>query len=279
LLPLAEIFRRLSGEGPPLQRAVGFTIDDGYLDQAEVAGPIFAEFDCPVTTFVCTGFLDADLWMWWDKIEYVFRHTSRSELSAGSGEGKSCRWADDPERGRAQYDFTEACKELTDLQKHAAIQELAVKAEVALPEAAPAEYAPMSWEQLRSCARGTMSFGPHTVTHPVLSRVSDENVRDEIARSAERLAAECENPDPIFCYPNGQVGDFGPREFRILEDLGFPGAVTGYPGYASAQSWDADPHDRFCVRRFSYPGNLTDLLQCVTGAERLKSILRGENRA
>ncbi len=279
LLPLKEIFRRLAGEGPPLRRAVGFTIDDGYLDQAEVGGPIFAEFDCPVTTFVCTGFLDRELWMWWDKIEYVFRHTSRPAVTVGPGEGRTYRWENDTERSRAQYDFTEACKQLPDREKHAAIEDLAVRAEVELPGSAPDEYAPMSWQQLRSYARGSMSFGPHTVTHPILSRVSDDDVRWEIEHSAERLAAECENTDPIFCYPNGQQGDFGAREFRILEDLGFPGAVTGCPGYASAQGWNADPHDRFRVRRFSYPGNLGDMLQCATGAERLKSILRGEGRA
>ena len=62
----------LSGDGPPLNRAVAFTIDDGYVEQATVAAPVFAEFDCPVTTFVTSGFLDRALWFWWDQIEYVF---------------------------------------------------------------------------------------------------------------------------------------------------------------------------------------------------------------
>jgi peptidoglycan/xylan/chitin deacetylase (PgdA/CDA1 family) len=45
LLSLVELLRRLDGEGPPLRRAVAFTIDDGYLDQAEIGAPLFAEFD------------------------------------------------------------------------------------------------------------------------------------------------------------------------------------------------------------------------------------------
>lgn len=279
LLPLKEIFRRLAGEGAPLRRAVGFTIDDGYLDQAEVGAPVFAEFDCPVTTFVCTGFLDGELWMWWDKIEYVFRHTSLRAVTVGPGEGRTYRWENDASRDRARDEFTEECKKLPDGEKQAAIEDLALMAEVELPELAPPEYAPMSWDQLRSCARGGMGFGPHTVTHPILSRVSDDGARWEIEHSAERLKVEFEASDPIFCYPNGQHGDFGAREFGILEDLGFHGAVTGYPGYASAQGWSTNPHHRFCVRRFSYPGNLGDVLQCVSGAERLKAILRGEDRA
>jgi hypothetical protein len=81
VVSLAEVFRRLAGEGPRLHGTVAFTIDDGYLDQAEIAGPIFSEFDCPVTTFVTTGFLDGALWLWWDKIEYVFSNTRRFATS------------------------------------------------------------------------------------------------------------------------------------------------------------------------------------------------------
>lgn len=40
---------------------------------------MFAEFDCPFTTFLTTGFLDRTLWFWWDRIEYVFCHAVRRE--------------------------------------------------------------------------------------------------------------------------------------------------------------------------------------------------------
>src|SRR4051812_41525240 len=50
LISLEEMFRRLH-LGEPVKRAVAFTIDDGYFDHAEIAAPIFAEFDCPVTFF------------------------------------------------------------------------------------------------------------------------------------------------------------------------------------------------------------------------------------
>lgn len=63
LVSLENIFDRLARRGSALRGAVAFTIDDGYVDQAEIAGGVFAEFDCPVTTFVATGFLDGHLWL------------------------------------------------------------------------------------------------------------------------------------------------------------------------------------------------------------------------
>ncbi|MEO7819486.1 MAG: hypothetical protein ABIS18_10165 [Actinomycetota bacterium] len=80
LVSLENIFDRLASGGSALRDAVAFTIDDGYMDQAEIAGPVFAEFDCPVTTFVTSGFLDGQLWFWWDKIEHIFSMTSRKSI-------------------------------------------------------------------------------------------------------------------------------------------------------------------------------------------------------
>lgn len=275
LLTLEEVFRRLSEDPSSLTRAVAFTADDGYFDTAEIAVPIFAEYDCPLSTFVCTGFLDGEMWMWWDRIEYVFRHCARAELTARVG-GTEHRhhWDGDAERLRAQLDFTERCKDVVDTEREAAIADLARSAGVELPAAPPAAYAPMAWDRLRACEGRGMSFGPHTVTHPILSRTDDDQARREIDDSWARLREESTHPLPIFCYPNGQRGDFGPREYAILADLGMEGAVVGYSGYATLAD-EAPAAARFTVRRFGFDDSIPQLAQCVTGFERVKARLRG----
>ena len=275
LLSLRNLVRRLQEDHSSLRRAVAFTIDDGYFDQVEVAGPVFAEFDCPVTTFVCTGFLDGEHWMWWDRIEAVFQRTRRRELRVPLGEREwHALWTDEAGRQAAQWSFTEACKSVPDAEKNAGIERLAAVAEVALPGSAPPAYAPMTWDQLRAAERRGMTFGPHTRTHPVLSRASDEQSPREIRDSLERLAQEARDPDPIFCYPNGQRGDFGRREIDTLTALGIEAAVVGYSGYATRHEKGSE--ERFLLRRFSYSPEPLDFLQCVTGFERFKSLMRRE---
>ena len=167
LIPLDELLNRLAGDGPPLRRVVAVTMDDGYIDQATVGAPLFSEFDCPVTTFIATGFLDQQLWFWWDKILYIFRHTRRGRLDPTLGSNAiRYRLTHDGARDRACKDFTERCKTVSDAEKHAAIQRLAAEAEVELPKRAPPEFSPMSWRQLRACEERGMTFAPHTVTHP-----------------------------------------------------------------------------------------------------------------
>ena len=149
LISLAEVLRRLR-EGEDVTNAVAFTIDDGYEEQAEIAGPIFAEFDCPVTTFVCTGFLDRAQWMWWDKIEHVMRETTLERLAVEiADQVVRLDLSDEVERQLSQLSFTQACKLVSADARQAAIGKLAVAAEVEIPAEPPPAYAPMSWEQLR----------------------------------------------------------------------------------------------------------------------------------
>lgn len=278
LLGLEELFHRLASGGPPLRRAVAFTIDDGYVEQATVAAPVFARYDCPATTFVTTGFLDGTIWFWWDQIEHIFLSTRRREVSVGLGDAEvHYSWEDHAGRRCAQAYVAHRCLRMPEAMKHSVIAALARSAEVELPAAPPPRYRPISWDQLRKCETLGMRFGPHTVTHPILSLTSDEQSRRELVESWARLRAEARHPVQVFCYPNGGWNDFGPREIAILDELGFLGAVTGAEGHADAGVFRRDASERFKVRRFGYQGDLPHLIQCVSGVEQFKRIIRRED--
>lgn len=277
ILPLTTLLDDLASGRTHRAPAVAFTIDDGYLDHAIVAAPVFAEFDCPVTTFVTTGFLDGQLWFWWDRIEYVFDNTPLDSISVQlDGQPVRYAWRDSSERSQAQQHFTLSCKAVSDSEKCDAIIRLGRAAGVEIPAAPPLRYAPMSWTDVRRCEKLTMTFGAHTVTHPILSRTSDAQSRFELAESWNRLRAEATNPVPVGCYPNGQRGDFGVREMQVLGELGFIGAVTGMIGYADGPTIGSSRLDPFATRRFAYPDSIDELLLVVGGAERLKQIIRRE---
>jgi peptidoglycan/xylan/chitin deacetylase (PgdA/CDA1 family) len=274
LVRLDEMFRRLAGDGPPLRRTVAFTIDDGYYDHALIAAPLFAKYDCPVTTFATTGFVDGRLWMWWDRVEYAFVASRRNSVEVTLA-GETLRYAFNDARSRraAAGDFCARCTAHPDGERERAVAEAVAAADADVPDAPPARYRAMTWDELRAAERLGMNFAPHTVTHPVLSRVDDARSRREIEDSWTRLREEAADPVAVFAYPNGGWDDFGEREVATLEALGFAGAVVGAGGYTSAAAFQSDPRERFRVRRFGFMPGLPHLIQQVTGVERFKQIM------
>ena len=266
-----------AANGSPRPNAVAFTIDDGYAEQAAVAGPLFAEFDCPVTTFVATGFLDGLLWFWWDRIEYVLRRAAVPDLAFEGAAGFVRYRLDEAGRRVAQAEITGHCKALPDERKHELIERLAAAARVTLPVQPPPEYAPMTWDEVRECEGRGMTFGPHTVTHPTLSRVDDRKAEIEIRTSWARLKSEAAAPVAVFAYPNGLTGDWSEREHAVLRQEGLR-AVTAEPGFVTARRYRGSSGP-LLVPRFAFPDTYSYFVQIVGGLERLKTMLRRNGEA
>ncbi len=276
IVSLEELFRRLMTDATGPAGAMAFTIDDGYADQAEIGGPVFAEYDCPVTTFVTTGFLDRALWFWWDRITYVFNRTRARRVRIRLGDRPvEYSWDGAGERQLACEGFIALCKTASDEEKERGIRALASEADVPLPGAAPPEYAPMTWDMVRRCEDGGMTFGPHTVNHPILSRTDDPASEREILESWRRVREEARRPVPVFCYPNGQPGDYGPREMHILERLKLLGAVVGSAAYANSAALRKGDLARYQVPRFSWPVGVPELAQYASGLARVKDLVLG----
>jgi peptidoglycan/xylan/chitin deacetylase (PgdA/CDA1 family) len=276
-ISLREMFRRLRS-GEPLRRAIAFTIDDGYFDHGSIAGPIFAEFDCPVTIFAVTGFLDGKEWLWWDRTQYICEATSMSQLTVRIGEEQRLYKLDSKAaRQRATLEINLWCQDASQVDRLACLADLAKHAEVELPSKPPRRFGPVSWDEARQLEKRGVSFAPHTVTHPVLSSTTDEHARFEISESWKRVSAELASPVPIFCYPHGRQRDFGDREMEEVHRIGLWGAVRGYPGRLRQGAYREAP--AICaVPRFPFSDNLIDILQCVSGLETAKARLRGARK-
>lgn len=261
----------------PRKPLVLFTVDDGHAEFATAAAPVFAEFDCPVTVFLTTGPIDGATWFWWDKVDYAISTTSRSEVQIEiGGETTSWRLMAPRDRKLAIAGILEKLKVIPNEAKLGALAALAERVGVDLPTAPPARHAAMSWADVRKCASTGVTFGPHTVTHPMLSQITDSQAEWEILESWRRLRAECDATVPVFCYPNGV---YSPRDVGILRHTDLVAAVTTKPHYASRRvSLASAAEGRFHLPRFAYPTDHAQFVAIVTGLDRVNSFVR-EGRA
>ena len=86
----------------------------------------------------------------------------------------------------------------------------------------------LSWAEIQELdAAGTLTFEPHTVTHPNLLTLDDSDVDDEIVGSKRELEDRLGRETSVFCYP---AGLFGERERAAAARAGFRFAVSCEPG-------------------------------------------------
>lgn len=275
LVSVEEIVRRARENDFRGGAPVAFTVDDGYADFASVGAPIFTEFDCPVTVFLVSGVLDGHGWYWWDRISAAFEQASTRELTVDvAGQTLRLAWTSIEERGWAELAVMEAVKRVSDEERHRVLDALPSALGVAIPNQPSEKYAPMTWAQVREWGARGATFGAHTVTHPILSRVGSDAARAEIATSWDRLREETTATTKTFCYPNGKFNDFGTREIKILENLGFDSAVTTIPGHVTPASCALAPDAVYRISRFPYPYDDHDFGQITTGIERAKLAFR-----
>jgi len=253
---------------PP--KAVAFTMDDGFADQAEIAAPIFLEFDCPLTIFVITGMLDQTMWPWDAQVSWITETTQKTSLDIDvAGKILRLKFEDAPGRRLAKQSIQNILREMAAEQVPDILQQIAHDAAVHVPENPPSAYQPMTWEMARRLESAGIRFAPHSITHNIVSKLTDESVEKEIQGSWQTLKKELANPLKVFCYPRGCTTDFGSREIEILKKNQFLGATTTNPECVDLSK---DPQRQiFNLPRLALPDSITDLIQYSTWIEHFKS--------
>ena len=232
------------GSLPPYALAV--TVDDGYGDFQEAGYPVFAEYGIPVTVFLVTDFIDRKSWLWFDRVVYAFRHAKVSEASVEMPDGNVLRFKLESavSRRAAGQHLADLAVALSPADRRELVGELPRLLKTEMPEQAPAEFRPLSWDAIRLLAASGVEFGAHTKTHPILSALTDpEELREEISGSKARIESELDRPVLHFCYPNGKMRDIGLAAAETVRAAGMRTAVTAEPGLNQVHQ------DAFLLRR------------------------------
>jgi peptidoglycan/xylan/chitin deacetylase (PgdA/CDA1 family) len=238
VIPLGEACERLA-RGKLPARAACVTFDDGYADNEQVALPILKRFRIPATFFVSTGYSGGGI-MFNDGVMEAVRRASAGTHDL-SHLGLGVHQLGDSAMRRAAVDALIAHLKYRPAPERAGLVErLAEALCVPLPRNLM-----MSSAQLRRLHDEGMEIGAHTVNHPILAAVGEDEARAEIVGSKRALEAITGSPVTLFAYPNGKPGrDYGPQHVRIVREAGFAAAVSTIAGIAHRGS------DPFQLPRF-----------------------------
>lgn len=195
---LDEVYDIVSKEKRPKQKFVCFTFDDGYVDNYQLAYPIFKKYNCPFAIYVTTDFPDRKAIMWWYVLEAILKNNDTLVL----GDGTILSTLTIEEKNQA-FDYVRSkVFNAKGEDMEAQVRQFLCNYIFSFSELT--EQLALSWEQLVELANDSLcTIGSHTVTHTPLINLSTMEVKRELNDSKATIEKHIKKPVAHFAYPYG----------------------------------------------------------------------------
>lgn len=209
------------------------TIDDGHEDAHDVIYPLARREGVPLVICVPTDYFLRDRWLWFDRLNWAIAQCAgKSQVRVG---GETFV----PDHRPSVVAFKMHVKSLSRSERDAIVEDLIRIVGREPPAVMPKEYRPVPREAMRGMlATGTVELCAHSVSHPVMTRLDDAELREELVRGRAELEAFSGRPVVAFCYPHGQAGTFDDRTQAAVAQAGYRIAFTSVPGVNRPRSFD-----------------------------------------
>lgn len=221
----------------PSKPFLAITLDDGYRNNFEVAAPIFAKHQAPYAIYVAPEMVEGNSTIWWEDLELVVSRVDHLEILLPKGPQEY----DTSTPARKNHAYKELMEylflEVDEKQQRQIVSDISSKYGFDTKQHLELEVA--GWDMIVAASRDPLcTIGAHTMSHYVLAKLDEEELRSEIAHSRnvlqERLGVQVHH----LAYPYGFPEAATPREFRVAKELGFKSAVTTRHGVVYPQLAD-----------------------------------------
>ena len=231
VLPVEELVERMRRRELP-RHAVAITFDDGYRDNLTHAAPILARYGLPATIFLTTGLIGTGDTAWFDRIADAFKRTRAEAYRTPWGQILPLHT--EAARVAALGRMLDYMKQLSDDEVRRTVETLHGGLDVS--QESDLKSSMLNWDDVHALRGMGFTIGAHTVSHPILSRVSLGRAQDEIRDSRAMIAAACGQAPCAFAYPNGAAADYTEMVSRLVREAGFTCAVTTRFGINTPQT-------------------------------------------
>jgi peptidoglycan/xylan/chitin deacetylase (PgdA/CDA1 family) len=217
---------------------LALTFDDGYRDIYTHAFPLARELRVPITVFLIPGYIESARCFWWLEGQ---RLLERARVEKVTIEGRTYHLEREDERealAQSIYDHARATASIAERESFLAAMREAMG--VCEPGGFDEETA-LTWDEVREMEHSSwVSFGAHTMHHPVLSHLRDPaEVQYEVSVCRTVLEQQLGHAVPLFAYPLGRDEHIGAMAVQVVKEAGYAWAVTTMYGVNTPRS---DPY-------------------------------------
>jgi peptidoglycan/xylan/chitin deacetylase (PgdA/CDA1 family) len=241
--------RRGKGRSRP---SLVLTFDDGYLDSYTHAMRYAQELELPITVFPVPTYVDNGAYSWWLAPPYLVEHTTLQNVSIG---GEHYDLTRDSDRRSLRDAIDASLRNAGSVaERETFLADVERRLDVELPRRVDGRRddpaLSVTWDELREMeSSGWVSVGAHTMNHPVLVCLTDdEELKREVEQPRALLEERLGHSVSTFTYPIGKMRHIGERGVQAVRDAGYQSGLTTIEG---VNRRDTDP---VVLRRL--PGSL-----------------------
>jgi peptidoglycan/xylan/chitin deacetylase (PgdA/CDA1 family) len=174
--------------------------------------------------FIVTGRMDDPSPLWWDICAETFRQTEKTHADLPLIGEQVFETAE--AKAEIGHQFIEVLKAIPEDEKQVQVETLQRILDVTLPNTRLF----FGWEQVRELADNGIACQPHTVTHPILTRIPEAEMVRQVTESRQHVIDRSGQDAIAFAYPNGFTADYNQATIQALQDNGYAMAFTLIPG-------------------------------------------------
>jgi len=224
------------------------TFDDGYIDNYQLAYPLLKEHKIPATFFIATDFIEKDIIPWWDEIAFLIQNSNQEILQLDNWKSPILLTS------KSKNEDIKKVLHLIKLDSSKTMSEKIINLKIALNLEAgyltPHKDLFMTWEMLKEMQDNGMSIGSQSCSHSIMSHLSIEEQKYEVAHSKKLLSEQMGKDITSFAYPVGGISSFTKATEKVLEESHY---TLGF-SFIAGINREINNHN-FHLKRFSVDGN------------------------
>jgi peptidoglycan/xylan/chitin deacetylase (PgdA/CDA1 family) len=232
VVSLDEACRELNGNVKS-EPGVVITFDDGYRSAYSVAFPILQKYGLPATIYLTVESVETGQVAWYDRVFLAMAVAPSGELHLDLQGLWRFQLNSLLDRLRAALEVVAFLRTLPNCQRHQCSSLL--ENQIGLPQNALSSRV-LTWEEIHIMHQAGITFGSHTLTHPVVSRLAPQELEHELGASKCLLEKKLGIPVLDFAFPFGKASDCSSAALEMLSRCGYRSAVTTVPGVNTPQA-------------------------------------------
>jgi peptidoglycan/xylan/chitin deacetylase (PgdA/CDA1 family) len=248
---LSRVIEYLEGKCDLPSNPIVVTFDDGFDDVYTNAYPILKRLDVPATLFITTSFLEEEKTIWYERLAHFILQTNYKLVIPGLN-------FEIPESNdinlRRQYysQLVEQLKLLPNGKRIELLNELYEKYRenyYSTSNDIRNLSRPLNWEQIFEMSKSIFEIGSHSLTHPVLTSLTNEDLKHELVESKNILESKLEIKIDTMAYPVGTEFAYDERVEIATSDAGYKLGLTYVEGRNNPKKLDCFALKRMHVDR------------------------------